>query len=89
MIDVQAADAPASSPRPSGVSFGLLRPGTAETRSIELSDAGGGAGTWTVSAQGLARAATVDMPQGGAQKLELTLARRRAARSATARATSS
>jgi subtilisin family serine protease len=73
MIDVQAADAPGIFAAPSGVSFGLLRPGQAETRSIELSDAGGGAGTWTVSAQGLAAPATVDIPASGSQKLELTL----------------
>ena len=74
MIDVQAADAPGIFAAPSGVSFGLLRPGASETRSIELSDAGGGAGTWTVSAQGLGAPATVDVPLGGSQKLELTLA---------------
>jgi len=34
---------------PTGVSFGLLRPGTAATRAVGLTDAGGGAGEWTVS----------------------------------------
>jgi hypothetical protein len=73
MIDVQAADAPGIFAEPSGVSFGLLRPGHSETRSIELSDAGGGAGAWTVSAQGLDAQTTVDVPPAGSQTLELTL----------------
>ena len=36
MIDVQAADAPGLFAAPSGVSFGLVRPGHAETRTVEL-----------------------------------------------------
>ena len=73
MIDVQAADAPGLFAAPAGVSFGLLRPGHGETRSIVLSDAGGGAGTWAVSAPGLDAPATIEMPAGGSQTLELTL----------------
>ena len=38
-----------SSPTPTGLSFGLLRAGTSATRTIALTDAGGGAGAWTVS----------------------------------------
>ncbi len=59
MIDVQAADAPGLFAEPSGVSFGLVRPAHSETRSIELSDAGGGGGVWSVSAPGLDVAASV------------------------------
>ncbi|MDX6730908.1 MAG: minor extracellular serine protease Vpr [Baekduia sp.] len=73
MIDVQAADAPGLFAAPSGVSFGLVRPAHGETRSLELSDAGGGGGVWSVSAPGLDAAATVDVPAGGSQKLELSL----------------
>ena len=73
MIDVQAADAPGLFAEPSGVSFGLVRPAHGETRSIELSDAGGGGGVWSVSAPGLDVAAAVDVPAGGSQKLELSL----------------
>jgi minor extracellular serine protease Vpr len=73
MIDVQAADAPGLFAEPSGISFGLVRPARPETRSIELSDAGGGGGVWSVSAPGLDVPATVDVPAGGSQKLELSL----------------
>jgi hypothetical protein len=73
MIDVQAADAPGIFAAPSGVSFGLLRPNHGETREIELSDAGGGAGTWAVSAPGLDAPATVEIPAGGGAKLALAL----------------
>jgi minor extracellular serine protease Vpr len=73
LIDVQAADAPGLFAEPSGVSFGLVRPARPETRSLELSDAGGGAGTWSVSAPGLDAPATVEIPAGGTQTLELSL----------------
>ena len=73
MIDVQAADAPGLFAAPAGVSFGLLRPGTGLAQSVALSDAGGGAGTWSVSAPGLDAPATIDLPAGGAQILTLTL----------------
>ena len=73
MIDVQAADAPGLFAEPSGVSFGLVRPARAETRSLALSDAGGGAGTWTVTAPGLDAPATIDIPAGGSQTLALAL----------------
>src|SRR6185436_20541936 len=70
MIDVQAADSPGLFAAPSGVSFGLVRPAHGETRSLELSDAGGGGGSWLVSAPGLDAPATVDVPEGGSQRLE-------------------
>ena len=73
MIDVQAADAPGLFAEPSGVSFGLLRPNHPETRSLELADAGGGAGTWAVSAPGLDAPAAIELPAGGTQKLDLSL----------------
>jgi subtilisin family serine protease len=49
-IDVAAADKPLLFAQPTNVSFGLARPGSAPLmREIELTDAGGGAGTWSVS----------------------------------------
>jgi len=74
MIDVQAADAPGLFAAPSGISFGLLRPGTSVEGTIELSDAGNGGGTWTVAAPGLEGPTTVELPEGGKQTLTLTLA---------------
>jgi hypothetical protein len=73
MIDVQAADAPGLFAAPAGVSFGLVKPGTTDVQSVELSDAGGGGGTWTVSSPGLDAPATIDVPAGGTQTLALTL----------------
>jgi minor extracellular serine protease Vpr len=73
MIDVQAADAPGLFAEPSGISFGLVRPNHPEVRSLELTDAGGGAGPWSVSAPGLDAAASVEVAAGSGQKLELTL----------------
>jgi minor extracellular serine protease Vpr len=74
LIDVQAADAPGLFADPSGVSFGLLRPGDSVAAAVELSDAGGGGGTWTVSARGLEAPATIDLPEGGTASLPFTLA---------------
>jgi subtilisin family serine protease len=74
MIDVQAADAPGLFAAPAGVSFGLVKPGSDDQQSVELSDAGGGGGTWSVSAPGLQAPATIEVPAGGALKLPLTLA---------------
>jgi subtilisin family serine protease len=48
-IDVAKADQPLVFAEPSGVSFGFLRRGRAATRAISVTDAGGGAGEWTVS----------------------------------------
>jgi subtilisin family serine protease len=49
LIWLPAADDPLVFASPSGISFGLVRNGTQVTRSVALSDAGGGAGAWTVS----------------------------------------
>jgi subtilisin family serine protease len=48
-IDLVRADTPLVFASPSSISFGLRRPGATGTRTVELSDAGGGAGTWAVS----------------------------------------
>lgn len=47
-IDLVRADQPLVFAQPSSLSFGLLKPGHRRARQIVLSDAGGGAGVWTV-----------------------------------------
>jgi subtilisin family serine protease len=74
MIDVQAADSPGLFAAPAGVSFGLMEPGAVGVQPVELSDAGGGGGTWSVSSPGLEAPATIELPAGGTQTLGLTLA---------------
>ncbi len=49
MIDLPRANDPLVFTVPQALSFGLLRRGAAVTRSVAVSDAGGGAGDWTVS----------------------------------------
>ena len=56
LIQVPAANAPLIFAAPTDLSFGLLDVGASATRTVALSDAGGGAGTWaaSVSLQGAA-----------------------------------
>jgi subtilisin family serine protease len=49
LIDLDRADHPLISASPTGISFGLLKHGSLEQRTIGLVDAGGGAGQWSVS----------------------------------------
>ena len=64
-IDLPKADQPFVFARPTGVAFGLLRPRAARTRRITLTDAGGGAGTWTVAtAAGVSAPSQVRVPGG-------------------------
>jgi subtilisin family serine protease len=49
LIWLPAADNPLVFASPSGISFGLVRTGKQATRIVSLTDAGGGAGAWTVS----------------------------------------
>jgi subtilisin family serine protease len=49
LVNVARADVPLLFAAPSSVSFGLVRRGTNPQAVIRLSDAGGGAGEWTVS----------------------------------------
>ena len=51
LVDVAAADVPLLRATPTAVSFGLVGAGKTLTRRIVLEDAGGGAGTWTVSVE--------------------------------------
>ncbi|MHB8641844.1 MAG: S8 family peptidase [Gaiellaceae bacterium] len=48
-IDLARANNPLLFAIPSGVSFGLLKPGQSASADVALTDAGGGAGTWTVT----------------------------------------
>ena len=49
IVDLPRADVPLIFAAPTGLSFGLLPAGSGATRSVALTDAGGGAGAWTVS----------------------------------------
>jgi subtilisin family serine protease len=51
MIDLPKADNPLVFAQPSSVSFGLVRRGAQASRAVQLSDAGGGTGTWSVSVE--------------------------------------
>ncbi len=69
-IDLVRADDPRIFTEPTGLSFGLLRPGARFDRSTAVTDAGGGAGTWSVAvsqqsgtqAVSVTAPATVDVP---------------------------
>ena len=64
LIDISVADQPLLFTAPTNLSFGLVRPGQAPARTLVLSDAGGGAGTWsvTVDAQTSPPGTTVTVP---------------------------
>jgi subtilisin family serine protease len=49
LIQVPAANTPLIFAAPTGLTFGLLHTGATATRAVALTDAGGGAGTWTVA----------------------------------------
>jgi subtilisin family serine protease len=51
MVDLDAAQNPLLFAAPHALSFGLLRVGTSVRRNVRLTDAGGGAGSWTVAAR--------------------------------------
>jgi subtilisin family serine protease len=70
LVDLPRANDPLVFATPSSLSFGLVRPGAHLTRSIGLTDAGGGAGTWAASVEqqtsenriAISVPATVDVP---------------------------
>ncbi len=63
LIDLAAANDPLLFASPTDVSFGLVGPNQSVTRSIDLTDAGGGTGPWIVSAPGsVAAPPTVSVP---------------------------
>jgi subtilisin family serine protease len=49
LVDVAAADEPLVRATPTGVSFGLVAPGTTLTRTVAIDDAGGGAAPWAAA----------------------------------------
>jgi len=51
MINLPRADNPLVFASPTGLSFGLLRPGAVADGFVDLTDAGGGAGDWTATVQ--------------------------------------
>jgi Subtilase family len=51
MLDLPKADHPLVFVRPANLSFGCARQGKRVSRHVELTDAGGGAGAWDVTAQ--------------------------------------
>lgn len=52
VVDLPRADNPLVFAAPTGVSFGRLLPGQSATRTVSLTDAGAGTGTWTVTTTG-------------------------------------
>jgi subtilisin family serine protease len=64
LVQVPAANVPLIFAAPADLSFGLVRTGSQATRSVALTDAGGGAGAWTaaVSLQGSPAGVTVTAP---------------------------
>jgi subtilisin family serine protease len=62
-INLPKADQPLVFAQPAEIPFGLLRPRATANRTITLTDAGGGAGTWTVrSATGVSVPSQVTVP---------------------------
>jgi subtilisin family serine protease len=49
LIQVPAANSPLLFAAPADLSFGELKPGASATRSVDLTDAGGGGGAWAVA----------------------------------------
>ncbi len=80
LVFLPRADRPLLFASPSGLSFGLLRPGTRTARAVELTDAGGGAGPWAVSVllQGQSAGISVQAPSlvevPGRLEVEVSLA---------------
>ena len=64
LVQIPTANAPLIFAAPADVSFGLVRTGSQAARSVTLTDAGGGAGTWTaaVALQGGPSGVTVTVP---------------------------
>ena len=62
-IDLPEADQPLLFARPTDVAFGLIRPRVSTTHTITLTDAGGGAGSWSVrTGAGLSAPTQVTVP---------------------------
>jgi subtilisin family serine protease len=75
LIDLSAADNPLVFASPTAVSFGFVHRGASDSRTIAVSDAGGGAGPWTAAVQTRLRTtgASVSAPQAVTVPGSLTL----------------
>jgi subtilisin family serine protease len=62
MVDLARADVPLVFAAPSGLSFGPLAPGASAVRNVTLTDAGGGAGPWSVTSVVQGGGGTVAVP---------------------------
>ncbi|MGH3001866.1 MAG: S8 family serine peptidase [Gaiellaceae bacterium] len=62
IVDLPRADAPLLFASPTGISFGRLAPSTSVSRSVTLTDAGGGAGEWTAAVTMQTGSSTVTVP---------------------------
>jgi subtilisin family serine protease len=62
MVDLTRADVPLIFAAPSGLSFGEVAPGGQAVRNVALTDAGGGAGDWAVTAVVQGGSGTVAVP---------------------------
>lgn len=62
LIDLPKADNPLVFAEPSSLSFGLVRRGAQASRTVQLSDAGGGGGTWSVSVESQFRPSPLTAP---------------------------
>jgi hypothetical protein len=78
IVDLAAANNPLVLASPAAVSFGLVAPDTTQTTAVDLEDAGGGAGTWSVGVQSIAVAGSASLTAPPSVtvpgRLELTLA---------------
>ena len=61
LINLPAANDPLVFASPSSLSFGLVRAGTSKTLHVDVTDAGGGAGSWNVAVQVLGAAGGVSV----------------------------
>jgi hypothetical protein len=82
VIDLPRADAPLLFAAPTGLSFGALAPGGPATRTVALTDAGGGAGDWAVSVVTQGGSGTVAVPPAVTVPGQLTVTATGAAASA-------
>jgi subtilisin family serine protease len=62
IVDLPRADNPLLFADPVGVSLGKLEPGASSTRTVQLTDAGGGGGDWTASVVAQSGDSTVSVP---------------------------
>jgi hypothetical protein len=62
LVDLPRADTPLLFASPTGLSFGALPPAGVSTRTVTLTDAGGGTGTWTVTVVRQAGTGAVTVP---------------------------